>query len=410
MFSLTLSNVVVAVSVLASARATCLHGTTFMRRNEGEIPAPTFSYEDETGPLNWHNLNENNTACNTGDMQAPIVLTADIPFASEAPKWHVAPVPEAEFLNLGTTLEVMLKDAGGQLDYMGKSFKLVQCHMHTPSEHRIAREYYPIELHCVHQADSGDLAVVAIPFDLSEDGKTTDFLTAAVKNIADVAEPLTKTKTGPLDFSAIIGAVAAQNLYDYQGSLTTPPCAQGVQFLVLDAPMPVDVKTYNSIKKVIKFNSRPTQNMPGKQNLLQIAAVQSMPGGEEGASGATTGAVDVDALMQAFFESGKKMKYETVTKVETVVTLVDETIEEPPVDAPTDPTEPAPTEPTEPAPTEPTEPAPTEPTEGEPMPTEDGEVPPAPPADDGSHGPAAPGPAAPPVRRARRSNMLKRSL
>lgn len=408
MFSFTLTNAVVVVSVIASARATCLHGTTFMRRNEGEIPAPTFSYEDETGPLNWHNLNENNTACATGDMQSPIVLTSDIPFAAEAPKWHIAPVQEAEFENLGTTLEVFVE---GALDYAGKNYKLKQYHVHSPSEHRIGREFYPLEVHFVHQAESGELAVVGIPFDISEDGATTDFLTGTVKNLAEIAEPLTKTKTGPLDFSSVIGAVSAQQLYEYQGSLTTPPCAQGVTFLILSAPLPIDVKTFNALKKIIKYNSRPTQNIPGKQNILQIASANSTPPPEGGAAdGTTTGTVDVDALMQAFFESGKKMKYETVTKVETVVTLVDET-EQPPVDQPpTEPTDPTTTEPSTPADPAETgtdgEPLPTD-TQSEPIPTptDGGE---APPADEGNDGKHAPGPAAPPARR--RSNMVKRRV
>ena len=84
--------------------------------------------------------------------------------------------------------------------------------------------------------------------------------------------PGTRTKTGALDFTEVINHVATTPLFQYTGSLTTPPCAEGLTFLVTEVPLPLNVATFNKIKNVIKFNARFTQNTLGQTNLLQVAA------------------------------------------------------------------------------------------------------------------------------------------
>jgi carbonic anhydrase len=338
MFKLTVANLLVAVAFIASAQASCMHGTTLMRREEGKIPVATFGYSGEIGPANWAALNPNNTLCRTGSNQAPIVLTDDIPYARSAPSWHIQNVEHAEFENLGSTVEVIVE---GVLEFEGKAHKLKQYHFHTPSEHRIRDEYYPLEAHFVHQADDGALLVAAVPFEISEDGTTTALLTNTIVKLDAIAEPGTATETGPLDFTPIIQAVTTGPLFHYQGSLTTPPCAEGVTFLVLEQPLAVDVKTYKALKKVMKFNSRFSQNAPGKENVLEIAKDQAIQE-EGGASNGTASniPVDVNALVQLLVATGKQMRYETVTKTETTVTLVEDDSEVPPVDEPAhEPTE-----------------------------------------------------------------------
>lgn len=124
-----------------------------------------------------------------------------------------------------------------------------------------------------HSIDgSGGIAVIAVTFQLSEDGSTTELLTAVTEKLSEIATPGTVTETGALDFTALIDHIQTTPLFQYTGSLTTPPCAEGLTFLVTKEPLPLNVATFNSIKSVIKFNSRFTQNTLGEANLLEVGA------------------------------------------------------------------------------------------------------------------------------------------
>ena len=96
-------------------------------------------------------------------------------------------------------------------------------------------------------------------------------LTSSVANIEKIAEPGTRTTTAAIDFGAFSTALESASYFQYTGSLTTPPCTQGLELLIADQPWPLDVRTYNRIKKVVKFNARITQNLLGNENLLTIA-------------------------------------------------------------------------------------------------------------------------------------------
>ncbi|KAI0753199.1 alpha carbonic anhydrase [Daedaleopsis nitida] len=274
---LSASRIVFALSLLAlQVSANCMHGTYMSRRAEGEVKVSNFGYSGTIGPLNWASIDSANSQCAMSKVQSPIVIDSSVPFATEAPKISFKNVEEAEFENLGSTIEVI---ADGTTNFAGKDFTLKQFHFHTPSEHRINDEYFPLEIHMVHEAADKSIAVLALPFQLTEDGSTTQLLTNVIKNITDIAEPGTVTKTGPLDFGVITETLQTKKLFQYTGSLTTPPCAEGLTFLVLSEPLPIDVKTFNTIKKTIKFNARYSQNKLGDRNLLDIAAEQAAKDG-----------------------------------------------------------------------------------------------------------------------------------
>ncbi|KZV86481.1 carbonic anhydrase [Exidia glandulosa HHB12029] len=328
------TKVFISLALAAAASASCIHGTSLQRRQEGTVPISNFGYSGERGPLNWAGLDAANVACRTSQVQSPIVLDNTVAFATEVPQITIAAVEEAEFENLGTTLETIVS---GTTVFGGKTFNLKQFHMHTPSEHRINEEYFPLEIHMVHEADDGTIGVIAIPFQLTEDGSTTALLTSVITNIAQVTVPGTATKTGPLDFAEVIAAVQAGPLFQYTGSLTTPPCAEGLTFLVLEKPLALDVKTYNTIKSVIKFNARYTQNPLGQTNLLDVAvklAVSEDPTILAAASNASCAAlpngsshqsssssqIDVHALIQELVNGGHEMKFDTITTTTTTVT------------------------------------------------------------------------------------------
>ncbi|KAF2453898.1 alpha carbonic anhydrase [Lineolata rhizophorae] len=266
------STISILVGIAAFVDASCMHATSKLQRRvtpEGGVEVSTFGYTDLIGPLNWAALDAENSACTTGTVQSPINIDETIPITSEAPIINFPSVESAEFENLGSTVEVIVN---GTTQFAGVDFELKQFHFHTPSEHRIHEEYYPLEMHMVHEAadGSGAVAVLAIVFDLSTDGSTTDLLTRVTEHLDEIATPGTVTETAALDFEELAHHLTTTPLFQYTGSLTTPPCAEGITFLLTEEPLPIDVATYNALKSVIKFNSRFTQNKLGNGNLLLL--------------------------------------------------------------------------------------------------------------------------------------------
>ncbi|KAJ5109984.1 hypothetical protein N7532_002629 [Penicillium argentinense] len=258
---------------LTLASASCLRGTSLLPRSaDGTVDINHYNYTNTGGPLNWYGLDKDNTACATGKHQSPIVIeTDDIDYAnSNSVHFHVPSAVEAKFENLGSGLEVVLTN--GTLVTKAGSYKLAQFHFHTPSEHRINDEYYPMETHFVFENSAGAIAVIGFVFELSQFGYSTPLFDSVFAHIDDIAAPGTYTKTGHLDFSALTAHLNTHGIYQYEGSLTTPPCSESVVWYLSTEPLPLNVQSYNAVKHVLKFNARYTQNALGQDNLLEVAA------------------------------------------------------------------------------------------------------------------------------------------
>lgn len=120
--------------------------------------------------------------------------------------------------------------------------------------------------------DNTQLAVIALMFQVS--ASDSDPIIAGLSSSLDaIATPGTKTSIeSGLDFSNVLSKIETSDILQYSGSLTTPPCAEGVTFLVVKDPLDVAVADYNAIKSIVKFNSRFIQNTLGGDNMLAIGA------------------------------------------------------------------------------------------------------------------------------------------
>lgn len=135
-------------------------------------------------------------------------------------------------------------------------------------------------LTCVITADPGQIVVLALMFDLSTEA-SDPIIAGLTPHLSAITEAGTKTAIeAGLDFANVVAQLQTSNIFQYTGSLTTPPCSEGVIFLAMETPLKLSVPDFNAIKKVVKFNSRVTQNVLGSENIIAVA-------GLSGASAAT---------------------------------------------------------------------------------------------------------------------------
>lgn len=189
----------------------------------------SWSYEGETGPESWGDLSEEYATCGTGQSQSPI----DIP-TGEARSGDVSGL---ELGYAGT--ELTLEDTGhgykatpaseNTLTIGEDSYRLLQFHAHTPSEHTVDGQSFPMEVHFVHQNDAGELAVVGVMVEEGAENGTYGPVVSALE-----AGQGSGTATVE-DMAALMPE--SQEYYSYSGSLTTPPCTEGVRWIVMESPV-----------------------------------------------------------------------------------------------------------------------------------------------------------------------------
>ncbi|KAG6887966.1 hypothetical protein C0995_011359 [Termitomyces sp. Mi166 len=250
-------------------------------------PLASFGYTGIDGPLGWTRGNDANPKCSTGTNQSPINIDSTIPVTKSHVKLSI-PDGRLNFTNNGHTLQVT---TGGSLLVGLEKYQLVQFHFHTPAEHLIDDEFFPLEMHLVFQAAGAQPTdpckvetflththptnheplvklVIGVLFEVYSVA-TMDFLTTLAMDLPKTAG--TSVITHELIFEPLIKHIERERLYMYQGSLTTPPCSEGLTWLILEKALRVDVATYRAFKNIIKFNARYIQNTPGDKNLITFA-------------------------------------------------------------------------------------------------------------------------------------------
>ena len=228
-----------------------------------EIHAPHFSYEGSQGPKKWAGLTTDFSACGVGKSQSPIDISTtgaigadltDIAFNYTTSALNV--------LNNGHTIQVNY-DAGSSITVNGASYNLAQLHFHTPSEHKIDGESFPIEMHLVHISEEGGLAVVGVLF---KEGAENEALAGIVDAIPPSKSDVKTIEGKSIDANALLPSETLE--YRYSGSLTTPPCSEGVKWLVLKNPLELSADQLADFKDVLGTNNRPVQSLNAREILL----------------------------------------------------------------------------------------------------------------------------------------------
>lgn len=217
-----------------------------------------WGYGRKDGPERWGEMSDEWAACSTGEQQSPIDIEAK---ASEAPAitFHYQP-SKGTVVDNGHTLQVNLT-SGGEMEIEGHAYTLVQFHVHTPSEHTIAGEQYPLEVHLVHKDAEGKLAVIGVLFDSGDDSKAYDAVWG--KWPAKVDEPVALKRA----FDPTELLPQARSTYRYDGSLTTPPCTEGVLWNVMRRTKVAPRRLVDAFMERHPDNARPVMPL-GERTVL----------------------------------------------------------------------------------------------------------------------------------------------
>ena len=216
-----------------------------------------WTYEGNEGPKNWGTLSPEYQTCSTGKQQSPINL-ADGKVASLPGLGIDYPQTGLNILNNGHTIQIAYgKEGGASLG--GKPYRLAQFHFHAPSEHTLNGKPLAMEVHLVHKDAEGHLAVIGVFF---KEGRANAFLGQFWKVMPKTAGPERAIADTTLRIAEMLPK--DKSYYHYEGSLTTPPCSEGVKWYVLKQALEASRDQIREFATLFGHNERPVQALEGR--------------------------------------------------------------------------------------------------------------------------------------------------
>ncbi len=222
-----------------------------------QIQYGDFTYSGAHGPEHWAELSDEYVLCGSGTEQSPIDITTSIPHADDL-EFAYTELPVAVWNN-GHTVEVPY-DKGGALLVGGVEYPVEQFHFHSLSEHTLDGAHDEIEMHIVHKTEHGETAVVAVMIEQGADNE-------AFRPVWDALP--TEETDAPVDVKGQVIDVTDllpgdRSYYTYDGSLTTPPCTEGVAWYVLSTPIELSASQIDAFQAIYDHNYRPLQDLNGR--------------------------------------------------------------------------------------------------------------------------------------------------
>jgi carbonic anhydrase len=223
-----------------------------------------WTYEGEEGPEHWGELSPDYAACVEGLAQSPVDIPASAPVNAADITFNYQPTA-LNILNNGHTIQVNY-DAGSSIEMGGKTYNLRQFHFHALSEHTMSGQHSDLEMHLVHQSDDGSYAVVGV---MMQRGADNSALAPVWNNLP--TEESTATVEG-VTVNAADLLPAERSYYHYDGSFTTPPCTEGVNWLVLSTPIDMSDAQAAAFEQIYNNNYRPVQPLNARSFMTMAQA------------------------------------------------------------------------------------------------------------------------------------------
>ncbi|BDH61938.1 carbonic anhydrase [Lysinibacillus sp. PLM2] len=220
-----------------------------------------WSYEAETGPTEWETIDPAFSACGNGSEQSPINITDEI-IAPEKKNVKIELKYEpTKFLleNNGYTIQINDPTGKNKLLIDDEEYTLEQIYFHNPSEHQINEEVFNMEGHLFHKNKEGKIAVVGV---FIKEGKINT-------ELANLWSELPEEKTSKaIEIEENVNLLEVlpevNNIYLYTGSLTTPPCTQGITWILLEEPVEMSSQQIEVFAEIYPQNNRPVQELNGR--------------------------------------------------------------------------------------------------------------------------------------------------
>jgi len=228
-----------------------------------ELKNTHWSYAGDDGPEHWGDLSSDNIQCKIGKNQSPINLQNKASVGTNGlPQLDIRyqDVP-LKIINNGHTVQVNYP-LGSYIEIGGHRYELLHFNFHTPSEHQINGFNYPMEVQLLHKDGEGNLAVLAVIFKEGEANTEVQTLLDNLPRVIGKQKIHRGASINPMMF--IPGNT---DFYKYSGSLTTPPCTEGVYWMVFKNPIEASFEQIEQLKQVMGENARPVQNINARSLL-----------------------------------------------------------------------------------------------------------------------------------------------
>jgi methyl-accepting chemotaxis protein len=220
-----------------------------------------WTYEGAEGPKSWGSLSGDYATCASGKAQSPINITGASEGSLPGIQLDYEKIP-LKILNNGHTVQV---DYGmnGRAALPSGATRIAQFHFHAPSEHQINGKSFPMEVHFVHKDPAGKLAVIGVMFVA---GKANPALEAMWAKMPTGKDQEIQAKEVVVSASDLMPK--DRSFYHYKGSLTTPPCSEGVSWYVMKKPIEASRDQISRFQKLFGHNERPVQALNGRELVL----------------------------------------------------------------------------------------------------------------------------------------------
>ena len=220
------------------------------------LPPPAWDYAGPGAPEAWARLRPDYARCANGQRQSPIDIRGGIAVDLEPIRVDYRPSAYS-VTDTGHTVRVDV-DAGNAITVMGRRYELQEFHFHRPAEERVDGHQYDMDVQLVHRSADGHVAVIAV---LLDQGAAQPVVQAVWNNLPlEKYDPL--RADAPLDPAQLLPS--DRRYYTYMGSLTTPPCDEGVLWMVMQKPVSVSAQQVDIFTHLYPMNARPLQQADGR--------------------------------------------------------------------------------------------------------------------------------------------------